>query len=321
MFNIANRIPPVPPVSLRYDLHSHSLCSDGTLAPAELVLRARARGVDVLALTDHDATDGVTEAALAAPAAGLVLIPGVEVSVTWNGLTVHVVGLNIDPENAELQQGLGRLREFRDWRATEIDRRLAKHRIHGALAGARRHARGALVTRTHFARFLAEEGYVRSMNQAFRQFLTRGHSGYVPGQWATLEQAVQWIRGAGGTAVVAHPGRYKLSAGKLRRLLTEFRECGGQALEVISGSHDRNAIRHFAGLAAEFDFLASAGSDYHGPETAADKDRPWAELGKLPPLPEQCVPVWRDWPVTGSRVEVRDQKDADVRASSLVSRA
>jgi 3',5'-nucleoside bisphosphate phosphatase len=308
-------------VSLRYDLHTHSLCSDGTLAPAELVLRARARGVDVLALTDHDSTEGIVEAALAAPAAGIVLAPGVEVSVTWNGLTVHVVGLNIDRENTELQRGLARLREFRDWRATEIDRRLAKHRIHGALAGARRHARGALVTRTHFARFLAEEGYVRSMSQAFRQFLTRGHSGYVPGNWASLAEAVQWIRAAGGQAVIAHPARYKLAAGKLRRLLTEFRECGGQAIEVISGAHDRNAIRHFAGLVREFGFLASAGSDYHGPETAADKDRPWAELGKLPPLPDSCVPIWQDWKMTGASGEIQGQNGDDVRTFSLCPRA
>jgi 3',5'-nucleoside bisphosphate phosphatase len=282
-------------VTLRYDLHTHSLCSDGTLAPAELAMRARARGVDVLALTDHDVTDGVIEAALAARPAGLTLVPGVEISVTWNNQTVHVVGLNIDVTNAALQQGLARLREFRDWRAVEIDRRLAKHRIHGALAGARRHARGAIVSRTHFARFLTEEGYVRSLAQAFRQFLTRGHSGYVPGKWATLDEAVSWVRGAGGQAVIAHPARYKLSAGKLRKLLTEFRECGGGAIEVISGAHDKDAIRHYAAIAREFGFLGSVGSDYHGPETATAEDRPWAELGKLPPLPDGCIPVWQDW--------------------------
>jgi predicted metal-dependent phosphoesterase TrpH len=279
----------------RFDLHTHTICSDGTLTPAELVARAHARGVDVLALTDHDVTDGVTEAREAAAALGVGLVSGVEVSVTWDKQTIHVVGLNIDTANAALQSGLARLREFRDWRAEEIGRRLAKHRVADALAGARRLAKGAVVSRTHFARFLLREGYVRTPAQAFKQFLCRGRPGHVPGNWAPLAQAVAWIRGAGGQAVLAHPARYKLSAGKLRKLLGEFRECGGEAIEVVSGNHDAEAVRHFADVARTSGFLASMGSDYHGPENDAAHAKPWADLGRLPPLPDGCVPVWERW--------------------------
>jgi len=277
----------------RYDLHTHSLQSDGTLTPAELVTRARTAGVDVLALTDHDVTDGIVEAHATAATLGMRLIAGVEISVTWQGQTVHIVGLNIDTADHALQQGLSRLREFRQWRAVEIGRRLQKRRIEGAYEGARHLAKGKIVSRTHFARFLVEQGYVRGMQQAFKQFLGSGKPGHVPGQWATLDEAVSWIRSAGGQAVVAHPARYKLSAGKLLRLFGDFRECGGEAIEVISGSHTPESNRHFACIAAEQDFLASAGSDYHGPE------KTWMDLGRLPALPEGCVPVWRDWEMAG----------------------
>ncbi len=280
------------PVSLsprRYDLHTHSLRSDGTLAPADLVARAHAAGIDVLALTDHDVTDGIAEARTAAERLGMTLVAGVEISVSWHNQTLHIVGLNVDIAHPALQQGLARLREFRQWRAVEIGRRLRKKRIEGAYEGAARLAQGTIVSRTHFARFLVEQGYVRGTQQAFKQFLLRGKPGHVPGQWAGLDEAVGWIRSAGGQAVVAHPARYKLSAGKLRQLLGEFRECGGEALEVISGSHSREANHQFAGIAAEYGFFASAGSDYHGPE------KTWMDLGKLPALPAGCTPVWHDW--------------------------
>ncbi|GAB4509764.1 MAG: PHP domain-containing protein [Sulfuricaulis sp.] len=274
-----------------YDMHTHSLRSDGTLTPSELVQRAHAAGVRVLALTDHDVTDGIAEAQTAATRLGLKLIAGVEISVTWQNQTLHIVGLNISPEQPELQQGLGRLREFRQWRAEEMGRRLQKKRIEGAYEGAARLAKGMIISRTHFARFLVDQGYVRGTQQAFRQFLLRGKPGHVPGRWAALAEAVQWIVSAGGQAVVAHPARYKLSAGKLRQFLGEFRECGGAAIEVISGSHTPDANRHFAGIAKEYGFLASAGSDYHGPE------KTWMDLGRLPALPEGCIPVWRDWDI------------------------
>jgi predicted metal-dependent phosphoesterase TrpH len=275
--------------SPRYDLHSHSLASDGTLTPGELVERASAQGVEMLALTDHDTTDGLAEARQVATARDVRLVAGIEVSVTWNRQTIHIVGLNIDPGDAALQAGLRRLREFRDWRAVEIDRRLAKHRIEGAFEGARRYARGAIVSRTHFARYLVEKGHVLSVQDAFRHYLARGRPGHVAGNWASLQEAVGWIRGAGGQAVVAHPGRYKLTNGKLRTLLREFKDCGGSAIEVISGSHEPEANQHFARLARELALLASLGSDYHGPE------KPWVELGRLPALPDGCVPVWKEW--------------------------
>ncbi len=280
----------IPP--LRYDLHTHSLRSDGTLTPAELVTRAHAAGIDVLALTDHDVTDGIEEAQTAAAPLGITLIAGVEISVSWQGQTLHIVGLNVDIARPALQQGLARLREFRQWRAREIGRRLQKKRIEGAYEGAARLAQGTIVSRTHFARFLVEQGYVRGTQQAFKQFLLRGKPGHVPGQWAGLDEAVSWIRSAGGQAVVAHPARYQLSTGKLQRLLGEFRECGGEALEVISGSHSQEANHQFAGIAVEHGFFASAGSDYHGPE------KTWMDLGRLPALPAACVPVWRDWSLT-----------------------
>ncbi len=274
---------------LRYDLHTHSLHSDGTLAPAELVAHAHAHGVDVLALTDHDVTDGLDEAASAAHACGMTLVSGVEVSVTWQNQTVHIVGLGIAAPHPELQAGLAALREFRVWRAQEIDRRLAKKRIHGALAGAERHAHGAILSRTHFARFLVEHGHARDMKHAFRAFLSRGNPGYVPGRWAPLADAVGWIRRAGGVAVIAHPARYRLSAGKLRRLLDEFCACGGEAIEVVAGNHGEQECRHFAALAQRHGLYASVGSDYHGPGQSR------CEPGAVAALPPGCIPVWEAW--------------------------
>ena len=272
------------------DLHTHSTASDGTLTPTELVARASTAGLRVLALTDHDNTDGLAEAGHAAAQHGLILIPGVEISVTWNTLTVHLVGLRLDPANTELQTGLARLMEFRAWRAEEIGRRLAKHGIDDAYAGARALAKGRLVGRTHFARLLVKQRHAADTNEVFRHFLTRGKPGHVPGDWASLEEALGWIRGAGGEAVIAHPARYGLTRSRMQRLLGEFRELGGVGVEVVTGSHSRDEAFTFARHAREQRLRASAGSDYHGPEN------PWLELGRLPPLPEGCVPLWRDWP-------------------------
>lgn len=277
----------------RYDLHSHSTASDGTLFPAELVRHAQASGVEVLALTDHDDLSGIAEAQRAARGTGLVLVPGVEISVTWQGRTVHLVGLSVDPLNETLSAGLARLREFRDWRAREMGRRLEKHRVPDAYAGARALAAGNAVSRTHFARYLVEQGFSSDVRSVFRHFLKPNKPGYVPGQWAELAEAVGWITGAGGQAVLAHPARYDLTATKLRRLLAEFVECGGEALEVVSGSHSRDDAINMARYAGDFELLASAGSDYHGPEN------PWVELGRLAPLPEGCVPVWHAWEAQG----------------------
>ena len=276
---------------LHYDLHTHSTHSDGTLTPRALVERAAAAGVDVLALTDHDVTDGLDEARAAALAAGLELIPGVEVSVSWGTQTVHVVGLGVAAGEPTLQAGLQGLRKFRDWRAEEIARRLAKQGIPEAYAGARAHAKGSIVGRTHFARFLVDAGHAKDLRQVFKKFLVRGRPGYVPGQWAELSQAVGWIHAAGGQAVIAHPARYTLSATRLRTLLEDFKACGGDAIEVVSGSHSRDDYFRLAHLAAQLNLLASAGSDYHGPEQS------WLELGRLPALPDGCRPIWQDWPL------------------------
>lgn len=276
------------------DLHTHSTASDGTLAPAELVRRAAAAGVDVLALTDHDSVAGVAEARAAAEPAGLRLVPGVEVSVTWEASTVHIVGLGVDVRNAALGAGLAGLQRFRAWRAEEMGRRLAKVGIAGAYERARSLSNGHLISRTHFARFLVETGRCRNLQAVFRNYLVPGRPGFVSGEWADLADAVAWIRGAGGQAVIAHPARYKMTRSKLRRLVGAFKETGGDAIEVISGSHDRSDYPVIARLARDFGLLASAGSDYHGPENA------WISLGRVPRLPPDCRPVWHDWALTGT---------------------
>jgi len=274
----------------RFDLHTHSTASDGTLAPAELVERAADAGVDVLALTDHDTLEGVSEAREAARRRGLVLVPGVEISVTWQGGTIHVVGLDVDPRAPGLTAGLAGQREFRDWRAREIGRRLERDAgISGAFDGALALSNGRLVSRTHFARHLVASGRAESVHGVFRRFLKPGKPGHVPGQWAPLGEAVSWIREAGGQAVIAHPARYPLTRNKLRRLFGEFVEAGGVGLEVVSGSHSRDDQVVMAAHASDFGLLASAGSDYHGPEN------PWMELGRLPPLPVGCRPIWGNW--------------------------
>lgn len=273
-------------MTLEYDLHSHSRASDGTLTPTELVRRAHAQGVGALALTDHDVTDGLDEAGREAGALGLALVPGVEVSVTWGHQTVHIVGLNIDPEEPALAAGLRRLQEFRQWRCEEIARRLDKRGIGGALEGARALASGRVVSRTHFARFLVDTGRAPSVRDVFKRYLVQGKPGHVPGQWAALEEAVGWIRAAGGQAVLAHPARYRLTATRRRQLAGEFRECGGEGIEVVSGSHSRDDVANMAELARRIGLYASRGSDYHGPE------QPYIELGRLAPLPEGCEAIW-----------------------------
>ncbi len=275
-----------------HDLHCHSTASDGTLEPAQLVARAREAGVDVLALTDHDTLDGYAEAARAAAGGAMRLIPGVEISVTWNSLTLHVLGLNVDPQCQPLRAGLDGLLAFRDWRAAEIARKLERAGIGGALEGAARHRQGRILSRTHFAHYLVEQGRASSVRDVFRRYLVKGKPGYVGGQWCSLETALGWIRAAGGLAVIAHPARYRLSRSKLALLLGEFREGGGVGIEVVSGSHSRDDTLHMAALSREHHLLASAGSDYHGPHN------PWVELGRLRELPAGCRPVWEapDWP-------------------------
>lgn len=271
------------------DLHAHSTASDGTLSPALLMARASAAGVQVMALTDHDTLEGLPEAAAAAEAEGIAFVPGVEISVSWGGRTIHIVGLGVEHENPILQAGLAELRRFRDWRAEEMGRRLEKAGFPGVLARARAHSNGRLIGRTHFARALVELGHAETVREVFQRFLVRGKPGHVPGEWAELGDAVGWIRAAGGQAVIAHPARYGFTRSKLRRLVDDFIAAGGEGIEVVSGSHSRDESLTLANLARQVDLSASAGSDYHGPEN------PWVELGRLPSLPPNVRPIWHDW--------------------------
>jgi 3',5'-nucleoside bisphosphate phosphatase len=273
-----------------FDLHCHSTISDGTLAPVEIVRRAAANGVTVLALTDHDELAGLAQAAEAARADGIRFVPGVEISVTWAELTIHIVGLGIDPDNATLGAHLAHLRASRGRRAERIAAEFDRLGIRGTLEGAYGYAENPkLIGRAHFARFLVDRGVARDVASVFRHYLVRGKPGYVPQQWAELADAVAWIRASGGRAVVAHPGRYKLSHQELRRFLAEFKAAGGEGIEVVTGSHSPDQYATFARLARELDFLASRGSDFHGPEESH------VDLGRLPPLPADLRPVWHDW--------------------------
>jgi predicted metal-dependent phosphoesterase TrpH len=276
-------------VTLRYDLHCHSTYSDGLLKPADVARRAGVRGVDVLALTDHDETSGLAEARTAAQEAGVRLIDGAELSVSWRDITLHVVALGIDPNCEALGEGLATIRRGRTLRAQRMGEGLAEAGIADAYAGAMKFVTSdRLVSRTHFARFLVEAGHARDTRDVFRRYLVRGKPGFVAHQWATLAQAVGWIHAAGGQAVLAHPGRYEVH-GKMRELLAEFRDTGGDAIEVLSSSHTPAQYTEFARYARVFGMLASSGSDFHGPGES------WADLGDMPPLPAGVTPVWKDW--------------------------
>ncbi|MDD5280642.1 PHP domain-containing protein [Acidithiobacillus sp.] len=268
------------------DLHMHSLASDGTMTPHDLVQRVHDSGVQVMALTDHDNTAGLVEAGLKAAELGIQLIPGVEVSSEWETQGIHIVGLFVDPGNMVLQEGLARIMAFRDWRATEISRLLEQVGIPGAEEGARAMAGSRMVGRSHFCRWLVRQGHCADASEAFGKYLGRGCKAYVPSDWIPMTEAVQWINSAGGAAIVAHPGRYKLSATRLRNLLTAFREAGGAGLEVCSGSQAAGDREHLGRLAKELNMLGSLGSDFHGPDVGH------AAIGQLLPLPDGVEPVW-----------------------------
>ena len=274
---------------LNIDLHCHSNVSDGILSPADVVARAAANGVHALALTDHDDVAGIAAAQAAADEAGLTLIPGVEISVSWGGQTVHIVGLRIDPQHPVLAAGLADIRRGRIERARRMGDDLAKSGIAGAYEGAYDFAvNKQMVGRTHFARWLVDQGHAPDMRSAFRRFLTRGHPGYVEHQWTSLENAVGWIRASGGMAVIAHPGRYAFNARELHLLLDAFRSLGGEGIEVITGSHHPSEYGKFADLARAFGLKASRGADFHAPGEGID-------IGRLPALPHYCQPVWQGW--------------------------
>lgn len=275
--------------NINADLHCHSCMSDGLLRPAELVRRAHANGVELLALTDHDELSGLAEARAAAAELGLPFVNGVEISVSWgNDQTIHIVGLGVDPDYAVLDVGLAHLRSGRDARARQMADELDKVGIHGAYEGALQFVSNpALVGRSHFARYIVESGHARDVKSVFDHWLAKGKPGYVSHQWTTLQTAIGWIHGAGGVAVLAHPGRYRITKKELRGLLGEFRDLGGQAIEVLSGSHSDEEIAASARHAREFGFFASRGSDFHGPGESR------VDLGRLPALPQDLKPVWQ----------------------------
>jgi len=274
---------------LNADLHCHSTVSDGTLSPEAVAERAKAQGVALWALTDHDELAGQHRAADAARRVGLDYLAGVEISVSFAGQTIHVVGLGIDLDDAALRQGLAETRGGRTRRARAIGDSLATVGIDGAFDGAEALAGNPdMLTRTHFARWMVATGVCRDTNEVFRHYLIRGKPGYVAQQWATLREAVSWIRGAGGLAVIAHPARYKYTPNEEWALFEEFTALGGRGVEVLTSSHSAADAAKYADTAREYGLLASRGSDFHSPSESR------IDLGDLPPLPAGLTPVWSE---------------------------
>ena len=272
---------------LSVDLHCHSTASDGLLPAAEVVRRAAGNGVSLLALTDHDDLGGLKVAQSAAAAAAICFVNGVEISIEWGGIQVHILGLNFDADDQALNAGLASIRSGRVERAQRMAAALEEIGIDGCFEGAMRYAENPnLISRSHFARYLVERGVCSDVRSVFESYIVPGRPGYVDHRWATLEEAVRWIVGAGGIAAVAHPGRYKLSRGEMRSFLDDFKNVGGQAIEVISGSHSADHVTVYSRLAREYGFLASCGSDFHGPGES------YIDLGKLAPFPQNLTPVW-----------------------------
>jgi predicted metal-dependent phosphoesterase TrpH len=269
------------------DLHCHSVVSDGTLTPEALAERAKANGVNLWALTDHDELGGQQRARAAADALKIDYLAGVEISVTWMGQTIHIVGLGIDADHLGIIEGLRRTREGRGNRAKMMAEQLDKVGIPGAYEGALQFAGNhQLISRTHFARFLVEQGVCRDTEEVFKKYLVEDKPGYVPHQWATLDDAVAWIKAAGGVAVIAHPGRYDFNAMQMDELYKHFKDIGGLGIEVITGSHSPDQYKTYGKIAQQYGFLASRGSDFHDPNESH------IDLGTLPHLPENLTPVW-----------------------------
>lgn len=275
---------------LKVDLHCHSNISDGVLAPAAVAAYARKAGVDVWALTDHDEISGIPAARVAAVELGMQFVAGVEISITWAGQTVHIVGLQIDENNLGLVNGLNQTRSGRDARGREIARQLDLAGIPGAYEGALKFVGNPdLMSRTHFARYIVETGKCANIPDVFKKYLSEGKPGYVEHRWATLAEAVGWIRGAGGVAVIAHPGRYRFSDMAQGVLFDEFKQLGGVAIEVVTGSHSPDQYPEYARLANDYGFLASRGTDFHAPGESR------VDFAALPPLPGNVKPIWHDW--------------------------
>lgn len=269
------------------DLHCHSVVSDGTLSPEELALRAHQNGVHLWSLTDHDVLGGQARAQDAALNLGIEYVSGVEISISWMGQTVHIVGLGFDSSNVTLQDGLRATRDGREERARQMAAQLAQIGIENSYEGALKFAGNPeLIARTHFARYLVEQQVCRDMNEVFRKYLVAGKPGYVSHRWASLDQAVDWITGAGGEAVIAHPGRYRLNAMQMDELYARFKDLGGAGIEVVTGSHSPDQYQTYAKVAERYGFMASRGSDFHDPHESD------IDLGQLPHLPEHLTPIW-----------------------------
>jgi predicted metal-dependent phosphoesterase TrpH len=272
---------------LNVDLHCHSSASDGLLPPAEVARRAAGNGVDLLSLSDHDTLSGLESARSTALEAGIRFVNGVEISIEWGGLQVHILGYNFDADDPALNAGLAAIRGGRVARARRMSDALEAIGIDGCFDGAMRYAENPnLISRSHFARYLVEIGVCRDVRSVFESYIVPGRPGYVEHRWATLAESVGWITGAGGIAAVAHPGRYKFSRAEMRQLLEDFKACGGRAIEVISGSHSADNVSVFGRYAREFDFLASCGSDFHGPGES------YIDIGQVDALPPGLSPVW-----------------------------
>ncbi|MFW5825074.1 MAG: PHP domain-containing protein [Marinobacter sp.] len=272
------------------DLHCHSTVSDGALTPSELVARAAGQGVTHLALTDHDTLDGVAEARAAATAASITLINGIELSCVWRKHTIHIVGLDMRPDDPGFARQVAGQQASRWKRASAIADKLARH-VTGCdrtiLDQATRLAGGEVPGRPHFARALVETGLVRDSAQAFRRYLGSGKPGDVKAFWPELAEVVEWVTAAGGIAVLAHPRKYKLTATRLRELVADFRAAGGEGIEVVTSGQSSGDLGFLTELCRRQDMLASRGSDFHFPGAS------WCELGRIPPLPEGLTPVWQ----------------------------
>ncbi|MBU2704645.1 PHP domain-containing protein [Zooshikella marina] len=286
-----------------YDLHTHTTASDGLLSPLELVERAITQQVDVLAITDHDSVAGINWLSQAysseLQALSLTIIPGIEFSCVWRGITLHVLGLNIKLQSSSFQQALTCQRQARQMRATKIAERLVKvgvtDPLEGALEVVRQQTKGLFsdqelqLGRPHFAEHMVRSGFVETRDQAFKRWLGAGKIGDVKSQWPDLQQVVTWIREAEGQAVLAHPARYKMTNTKLRNLLQQFKAFGGHGMEVATAGVTPDRLAYLAQLSCDYELLASCGSDFHGPATH------WADVGKVPLLPKQCRPIWSAW--------------------------
>lgn len=289
-----------------FDLHSHTTASDGRFSPGELVKRAVDFRVQVLAITDHDTVAGIEPAKQAVIEADLPLhiVNGIEISTVWQNKDIHIVGLNIDLDSPELNALIAQQAERRDMRAEQIAERLEKNRMPGALEGAKALAGDVPLTRAHFARWMVEQGHVKNMQAVFKKYLTRGNPGYVPPNWCTIAEAVDVIHKAGGQAVIAHPGRYKLTAKWLKRLLEAFKEAGGDGMEIVQPQQSPVERRQLADYAIHYGLLVSQGSDFHYPS-------PWLELGRNLYLPKGCEGIWEGWTlpvIEGAEISPEEEK-------------